>query len=453
MKQIDFENGNITKSIFQTAMPMLAAQVLNLLYNIVDRIYIGRIPDIGTTALGAVGMCFPIITIIMAFTNLYASGGAPLFSIERGRGNTKEAHSIMNTSFYLLVVTAVFIMIVGWVFGNPILTAFGASTRAIKYSLPYLNLYLLGTLFSMVATGMNPFINAQGYSNAGMMTVAIGAVANIILDPVFIFVLNKGVQGAAIATVLSQALSAFFVWHFLRTDSIEIQLSSCSIEGKRIKRIISLGLSGFIMQLTNSVVQIVCNNVLVHTGGDLYVSIMTIVSSVRQMLEIPMWAITDGSSPIISFNYGANHPKRIKKALKVMFIVGFVYSALVLIFIQCVPAFFIQIFSNDGTILKKAIPALHMYFAAFIFMVFQYCGQTMFKSLNMRTQAIFFSLLRKAMIVIPLTYILPYVFHMGTNGVFIAEPISNVVGGLACFATMMITVYYRLLKNDEERIV
>lgn len=446
MKQIDFSQGSITKNIFQTAIPMLVAQVLNLLYNIVDRIYIGRIPTVGSLALGAVGLCFPVITILSAFANLYASGGGPIFAIERGRKELRHASRIMNTCFYLLIATAIVLTIFGQVFARPMLILFGASKNTLPYCLPYLRIYLFGTIFSMMTIGMNPFINAQGYPRAGMMTVLIGALANLILDPLFIFVFGMGVKGAAIATIISQFLSALFVFFFLRKKSIEIRLEICTVKDLyRVKDILSLGLSGFIMQLTNGLVQVSCNSVLSQYGGDLYISIMTIVSSVRQMLEIPIWALTDGASSIISYNYGAAQNKRVKKAFQVMFIMTLVYAGLVCLAIESVPAFFISIFSNDAQILSKGIAALHLYFFAFIFMVFQYCGQTMFKALNKRGYAIFFSLLRKAIIVIPLTYLLPSLFHFGSNGVFMAEPVSNIVGGSLCIVTMFLTVWKELV--------
>ena len=315
MKQIDFEHGKITDNILRASIPMLVAEVLSLLYNIVDRIYIARIPDVGTTALGAVGLCFPIITIILAFSNLFGSGGAPLFSIERGRKDTKEASMIMNTSFFLICVCALLLMAVGMIFAKPILLLFGSSENGLIYAYPYLMIYLLGTFPSMVSTGMNPFINAQGYATTGMFSVAIGAIANLILDPVFIFVFGLGIRGAAIATVLSQILSAAFVLYFLQKKT-ELKVRLLSGEeirdcGRRAKNIISLGTAGFIMQLTNSLVTICCNNVLSVTGGDLYISVMTIVSSIRQIIDTPIHAITEGSSPVISYNYGARRPKRV----------------------------------------------------------------------------------------------------------------------------------------------
>ena len=322
MKRIDFEHGTVTGNILGAALPMLVAQILNLLYNIVDRIYIARIPNIGTAALGAVGLCFPLIVVITAFSNLFGSGGAPLFSIYRGKGEPQRAANVMNTSFTMVCVCAVVLMAVGFIFARPLLVLFGASTDALVYAYPYLMIYLIGTLPSMIATGMNPFINAQGYSTIGMTSVAIGAVANLLLDPLFIFVFGFGVQGAAIATVISQALSAVFVFVFLtRKSELKVRFLKKKEFSECIgyaKNIVSLGTAGFIMQLTNSLVSICCNNILSDVGGDIYISVMTIVSSVRQLVETPIYAMNEGTSPILSYNYGACRPARVRKAMAVM---------------------------------------------------------------------------------------------------------------------------------------
>lgn len=454
MKQIDFEHGTITNNILNAALPMLVAQILNLLYNIVDRIYIARIPDVGTTALGAVGLCFPIIVIITAFSNLFGGGGAPLFSISRGKGDTSTATQIMDTSFTLIYGGALILMTTGLLFARPVLILFGASAEALPYAYPYLIIYLLGTLPSMIATGMNPFINAQGYSTTGMLSVAIGAIANFILDPLFIFTFHLGIKGAATATVLSQLLSAAFVLYFLRRKAeIKVrllrraELSGCV---KHAKNIISLGTAGFIMQFTNSLVSICCNHVLSITGGDIYISVMTIISSVRQLVETPIHAMNEGASPILSYNYGAGRPNRVKKAGIVLGLMVLLYTGVIWSIIIFAPAYLIGIFSSDTALLADAVPALKLYFAAFIFMDLQYIGQTVFKSLNKKKQAIFFSLLRKVFIVVPLTYLLPYAFQMGTDGVFMAEPISNVIGGSLCFLTMLITVLPELNRMEKE---
>jgi len=444
MKRIDFENGTVTVNILGVALPMLVAQIINLLYNVVDRIYIARIPGEGTAALGAVGLCFPMIVIITAFSNLFGSGGAPLFSIERGKKNQKKAANIMGTSFTMLCFCGVILMIIGSLFAQPILTVFGTSQNAMKYAYPYLMIYLIGTLPSMISVGMNPFINAQGYSLIGMLSVMVGAFANLLLDPLFIFKFGWGVRGAAIATVISQCLSAVFVLYFLiRKAELKLHFLRKE-EWKRsvayARDIISLGTAGFVMQLTNSLVTICCNNVLSVTGGDIYISVMTIISSVRQLVETPIHAITEGSSPILSYNYGAGRPERVKKAGVVMGVLVFAYTAVMWSIIMLIPETLIRVFSSDAQLVQHSIPALKQYFAAFIFMDLQFMGQTVFKSLNKRKQAIFFSLLRKVFIVVPLTYLMPYTFHMGTSGVFLAEPVSNLIGGSICFITMLCIV-------------
>ena len=454
MKRIDFENGTVVGNILGAALPMLVAQILNLLYNIVDRVYIARIPGVGTAALGAVGLCFPLIVIISAFANLFGSGGAPLFSIYRGKKETERAKTIMNTSFTMVCASAMILMALGMLFARPLLVLFGASEDALVYAYPYMMLYLIGTLPSMIAVGMNPFINAQGYSTVGMLSVAIGAIANLLLDPLFIFVFGLGVRGAAVATVLSQTLSALFVLFFL-TKKAELkvrllrkeELSGCVEDAKNI---ISLGTAGFIMQLTNSLVTICCNNVLSVTGGDIYISVMTIVSSVRQLVEMPIYAMNEGTSPILSYNYGARRPKRVRKAGVVMGLMIFGYTALMWSVIILIPEFLIRIFSSDAVLMKDAVPALKQYFAAFIFMDLQYIGQTVFKSLNKKKHAIFFSLLRKVFIVVPLTYLMPYALGMGTDGVFLAEPVSNVIGGSLCFITMLLTVLPELKRMEKQ---
>ena len=454
MKRIDFEHGTVTGNILGAALPMLVAQILNLLYNIVDRIYIARIPNIGTAALGAVGLCFPLIVVITAFSNLFGSGGAPLFSIYRGKGEPQRAANVMNTSFTMVCVCAVVLMAVGFIFARPLLVLFGASTDALVYAYPYLVIYLIGTLPSMIATGMNPFINAQGYSTIGMTSVAVGAVANLLLDPLFIFVLGFGVQGAAIATVISQVLSAIFVFVFLtRKSELKVRFLKKKEFSECIgyaKNIVSLGTAGFIMQLTNSLVSICCNNILSDVGGDIYISVMTIVSSVRQLVETPIYAMNEGTSPILSYNYGACRPARVRKAMAVMSTMILGYTAVMWSIIILFPNALIGIFSSDAALMQDAVPALKQYFDAFICMDFQYIGQTVFKSLNKKKQAIFFSLLRKVFIVVPLTYMMPYMFHMGTAGVFLAEPVSNVIGGTLCLVVMLCTVLPELKRMEKQ---
>ena len=453
-KQVDFSKGSVTQNIIRVAAPMLVAQILNLMYNIVDRIYIGRIPGEGLLALGGVGLCFPFISLITAFTNLYGAGGAPLCSIERGRGNQEEAGEIMNTSFYLLVITGVILTILGSIFCRPILILFGASGASLPYAMPYMRIYLMGTVFAMVALGMNPFINSQGFANVGMTTIFLGAVTNIVLDPIFIFVFHLGVRGAALATICSQILSAVFVVRFLTGKRAELRISlkrKPSFGKRRVLDIVGLGSASFVMQCTNSLVQIACNRMLGAFGGDVYISTMTIINSVRQILDTPVLAIADGASPILSYNYGAKRYDNVKKAIRFITLSALVYTGATWVLILLFPEMFIGIFNNDDSLLTVAVPALHIYFFAFIFQALQYSGQTVFKSLNKKKQAIFFSLLRKVVIVVPLTFLLPYVGNLGANGVFVAEPVSNFLGGSACFLAMILTVMPELGGRRKEQ--
>ena len=441
MKKVDFENDTITKSMIQTALPMLVAQIISLLYNIVDRIYIGRIEGYGTQALGAIGLCFPIVMLIGGFTNMFGLGGAPLFSIELGRNDREKACDVLNTAFRLEILTGSVLMVFCELFAPQILSLFGATAEELRFSVPYIRIYLIGTIFTMLATGMNPYLNAQGYATIGMKSVLVGAVSNIILDPIFIFTFGFGVSGAAIATVISQLLSMLFILKFLLGEKNEFPiLFEHPFSFPYAKEIISLGLSPFIMQCTNSMVSIACNSVLMKTGGTLYVSVLTIITSVRQILDTPIMAITEGASPTISYNYGAKKPGRVQKAIIIMATTAILYTCLMWICIERLPLLFIKIFSDDTILQQLALRPLHLYFFAFVFQAFQYSGQTVFKALNKKKQTIFFSLFRKVIMVVPLTYLLPYAFHMGTDGVFMAEPISNVIGGLACFITMVITI-------------
>ncbi len=449
MKKVDFDNGTITKNIIQTALPMLAAQMISLLYNIVDRIYIGRIEGCGTQALGAIGLCFPVVILIGGFTNMFGLGGAPLFSIELGKNERIKAGQVLNTAFRLEVSAGIILMILCELTAPEILSAFGATADELYFSVPYIRIYLIGTIFIMVSTGMNPYINAQGYATVGMKSVMVGAVSNIVLDPIFIFVLGLGVNGAAAATVISQFLSMVFVMKFLLGPENAFKIVFRDpFTFPFAKEIISLGLSPFVMQCTNAIVSVACNSVLMKTGGALYVSVMTIISSVRQILDTPIMAITEGASPTISYNYGAGRPERVQNAIIIMASAAILYTCLMWVFIEAFPLLFIKIFSDDMVLQQLARKPLHLYFFAFVFQALQYSGQTVFKALNKKKQAIFFSLFRKVIMVVPLTYLLSYAFGLGTDGVFIAEPISNVVGGLACFITMAATVIPELKRMD-----
>ena len=444
--QTDFSVGSVSRRILELALPMTAAQIINLLYNMVDRMYIGRIPGTGTLALTGLGLCFPVISIVSAFANLFGMGGAPLCSIARGKGNVQEAEKIMGTSFAMLLLSGAVLTIVGIAVPKPILYAFGASDATYPYAGAYCVIYLAGTIFVMISLGMNSFINSQGFGRIGMMTVLLGAVLNIALDPVFIFILDMGVRGAALATVLSQLVSALWVFHFLtgKKAILHLRWGKGQIEWRRLKEIVTLGLSGFVMSITNSATQIVCNASLQKYGGDLYVGVMTIINSVREILTMPVTGLTNGATPVLGYNYGAKEYGRVKKAIRFVSIGCILYTVAAWLLLICFPKLFIQIFNDDSQMIAASVPAIKLYFFGFFMMALQFAGQSVFVALGKAKQAVFFSIFRKVIIVIPLTLILPNLFGLGTDGVFLAEPISNFIGGAASFITMLCVVWPEL---------
>jgi putative MATE family efflux protein len=440
--QTDFSTGSVSRNILEVALPMTIAQILHLIYNLVDRIYIGRIPGTGALALTGVGLCFPIITFVNSFSNLFGVGGAPLCSMARGRGDEDEAEKIMGTSFSMLSCMGILLTVLGLLFYKPILYLLGASDGTFPFAGEYIRIYLCGNLFVMISLGMNPFINSQGFGQTGMMTVLFGAVANIILDPVFIFVLHMGIRGAAVATVISQFLSAVWVLRFLTGDQavLKLRFKSMKVRWFRLKRILALGFSNFIMGMTTTLVQVVCNVTLQNYGGDLYVGVMTVVNSVREIFMLPVSGLTTGAVPVMSFNYGGRAFDRVRKAIYFIFLVGISYTALAWLVIFFFPGIFIRLFSEDQLLLAAGIPALRIYFFGFLLMSLHFGGQNTFVALGRSRQAIFFSLFRKVIVVVPLTFILPKLWGLGVDGVFWAEPVSNILSGLACSITLWVTV-------------
>ena len=440
----DFSKGSVIGNIMRIAIPMMVAQFINVLYNVVDRIYIGRMGADATNALTGLGVCLPLITVVMAFANLISSGGAPLFSIARGRGDERETKFLLGNSFLLLLIYGAAITILIYAFEEPLLRLLGASNETLPYAKDYMNIYAAGTIFVMISLGLNSFINAQGFAKTGMFTVIIGAVLNIVLDPLFIFVFGMGVKGAALATVISQLASAAWTVLFLtgKRTLIKLSVSAMRPQKKRIIKINTLGMSGFIMAATNSAVTTVCNSTLSVWGGDLYIAIMTIISSVRDVVQMPVMGMTNGIQPVIGFNYGAGCGKRVKAAIRDSAAVLIIYTGVMWIAVILFARQFLGMFSGDANVIEAGVRPLHIYFFGFVFMALQFTGQSVFTGLGKTKQAIIFSLLRKVFIVIPLTIILPYWF--GVDGVFIAEPVSNVIGGTACFITMIFTVYRKI---------
>lgn len=449
-RENDFSKGRIIKILMRLAVPMTMAQLINVLYNVIDRIYLGRIPGASMNALTGVGICLPVITMIIAFANLIGTGGTPLFSIERGRKNREEASAVLGNSFTLLLIFSGILTALGLCVREPLLWLLGASQETFPYAIQYLTIYLLGTVFVLLSLGLNSFINAQGFGAVGLLTVLIGAGLNIALDPVFIFIFQMEVRGAAVATVISQAAAALWTICFLRGKRalIPLQRKYMRLQRRRVLKILSLGLSGFTLSVTNSIVQIVCNATLQVFGGDIYVGIMTIINSIREVISAPVLGLTNAGQPVLGFNYGAGEFDRVKKTIRILSLITIVYTLAAWAAVAVFPEVFIHLFSSDTQVEILGRSAIHIYFFGFFMMSFQFCGQCTFTALGKSMRAVFFSVFRKIVIVVPLTLLLPNLFHMGVDGVFWAEPISNAIGGIACFATMLITVYFRLGKKD-----
>ena len=444
----DFSKGKVWRNILAQAAPLTVAQLVQLLYNIVDRIYIGHLPGADSTALTGIGLVFPLVTLTVAFTNLLGAGGTPLFSIARGAGEDEKAERILGQATFLLTCASLVLATGFMVFRRDLMYLFGASDASYPYANAYLRIYLLGTPFAMLSTGLNGYINAQGFPRIGMLTTVIGAVLNLVLDPLFIFVFDMGVAGAALATIISQSISCLWVMKFLlgKKALLRIRRRHLHFDGRITRDITKLGLAGFIMQGTNSLVQISCNSMLSLYGGDVYVGLMTVINSVRELLSMPVHGVTNGAQPVLGFNYGAQKYDRVKQGIRFTAIVGAVYTCLTWLLVLLLPGAFLRLFTPDAELLRIGPDALRTYFFGFCFMSLQLAGQSTFQALGCAKKAITFALLRKAVIVIPLTYILPRL-GLGVWGVFLAEPVSNVLGGCASFTTMIFTVYRRLGKR------
>ena len=450
-RENDFSQGSIAKNILNLAVPMTLAQLINVLYSVVDRVYIGHLQGVSANALTGIGLALPIITIITAFANLFGMGGAPLCSIARGSHEEEKAEKVMGNSFSMLLFTGVLLMGICFIFRKPLLYLFGASSATFPYANAYISIYLCGTVFVMISLGMNQFINSQGFGKIGMLTVMLGAFTNIVLDPILIFGLDMGVQGAALATVISQGLSAAWVMKFLTGKKAILQLSkrAMHLEWKLVKEIIFLGTSGFVMSVTNGAVQIVCNATLHRYGGDLYVGVMTVIHSVREIAENLVKGLTGGSQPVLGYNFGAGQYDRVKKAIRFLSVSTIAFTTFCWILISIFPETFIHIFNRDETLVQAAIPAVRVYFFGFFMMSLQYSGQACFIGLGKAKQATFFSIFRKVIIVLPLTLLFPRLGGLGAMGVFLAEPVSNFIGGAACYGTMLRTVWPELNKKKE----
>lgn len=434
--------------LFKLALPAIIAQLVNVLYNIVDRIFIGRIPN-GDLAMAGVGVAFPIIMIISAVSALVGMGGAPLAAIKMGEEDNEGAERIISNSFTMLIVLGVLLTIGFLIFKEPILWAFGASEATIGFSNDYLTLYLIGTVFVQIALGMNPFINTQGFAKTGMVTVMIGAVINIILDPIFIFGLDMGVKGGALATILAQIISAIWVLVFLfgKKSIIKIRKKYLVPNIKIIGSIIALGISPFIMQATESLVLITLNNKLFMYGRDLAVGAMTIMSSVMQIVILPLMGLSQGAQPIISYNYGSKNSERVKKTFKLLLISCLAYTGVMWALLMLFPQVFVNIFNNKPELVEITSWSIRIYFAGIFMFGAQIACQQTFLALGQAKISLMLALLRKIILLIPFIFILPTFFNNKLMGVLMAEPFADVIAALITIISFII--FYKKTFNTK----
>lgn len=434
----DLGKGSVGKLLFQLALPAIIAQLVNVLYNIVDRIFIGRMPN-GELAMAGVGVAFPIIMIVSAFSALVGMGGAPLAAIKMGEKDNDGAEKIMTNSFSTLVIIAIILTVSLLIFKENILWAFGASKDTIGYANDYIGIYLIGTLFVQIGLGLNPFINTQGFAKTGMITVLIGAIINIVLDPILIFGFNMGVKGAALATISAQFVSAVWVLLFLvgKKSVLKIRKKYIVPNLKVIGPILLLGISPFIMQATESLVIISMNNNLAKYGGDVAIGAMTIMSSVMQIILLPMMGLTQGAQPIISFNYGADKLERVRKTFKLLLVSCLVYTTLMWGAIMIFPQVFVSIFNSNPQLVEKTVWSMRIYFAGILLFGAQIACQQTFLALGQAKISMILALLRKIILLIPLIFILPIFFENKLQGVLTAEPVADITAAIVtiiCFS-------------------
>ena len=443
---VDLGSGKVSRLLFSLALPTITSQIVNMLYNLVDRVYIGHmqpVDTVGKLALTGVGVCLPVIVVISAFAALLAMGGAPRASIQEGRGNSKEAERIMGNCFTMLVAASVVLTAVLQLFGRDLLLLFGASENTIDYAAAYLGIYSLGTLFVQVTLGMNAYITAQGFTTISMRTTLIGAGLNIVLDPIFIFGLDLGVRGAALATILSQAVSAAWVLRFLTGEKSKWRLRRENLRPRAsvVLPCLALGLSPFIMQSTESLIAVCFNSSLLKYGGDLAVGAMTVLTSIMQLAMMPLQGLTQGAQPIVSYNYGARNAQRVREAFRCLLIACVTYSFTMWALVQLMPQIFAGIFTPDPELRSYAAWALRVYMAATgIFGVQIACQQTFIALGNAKT-SLFLAVLRKIILLIPLIYLLPHLVSNKVLGVFLAEPAADLLA--VCTTACMFAVQFK----------
>lgn len=451
-KEVDLGKDPVGPLLLRLAAPAIASQLVNALYNVVDRMYIGHIPETGAVALTGLGVCFPLIMLISAFANLVGMGGAPRASIMMGHGDEKAAERILGCCFAALLALSVALTAFSFAFMRPMLMLFGASEATIGYATDYMEIYAAGTIFVQLTLGMNVFITAQGFSKISMITVVIGAVTNIVLDPIFIFIFGMGVRGAAWATVISQAISAVWALRFLCGERAVLKLRRANVRLSRavLAPCLALGFAPFVMQSTESLLVLSFNSSLLKYGGDIAVGAMTIASSVMQFAMLPVQGLTQGSQPIVSYNYGAGNPERMKQAFVLLLKSCLTCTAVIWTFSMLCPGIFVRIFTDDPALTEAARRALRIYMAGMgVFGAQVACQQTFIALGNSRTSS-FLAMLRKIILLIPFIYIMPHFFDDKVFAVFFAEPVADVLA-VATTVTLFSREFRRLLRSMRER--
>ena len=448
----DLGSGNVKSLLLKLAIPAVVAQVINLLYNIVDRIYIGHIPEIGTNALTGVGLCLPILMLVNAFATLAGGGGAPRAAIAMGQGKKEDAENILGNCFSTLIIIAIILTVTLSLTAEPLLWLFGASENTIPYAMDYMRIYLIGSIFVLIVMGMNPFLTTQGFAKFAMLTTVIGAVINIVLDPIFIFGLNMGVSGAALATIISQCVSAIWVLRFLtgKQTILKLQLKNLKLKASVILPCLALGISGFIMLSTESLLSISFNSSLSKFGGDLAVGSMTIISSVSQLITLPLSGICQGAQPIVSYNFGAGNKERVLSVFKYTLLICASYTTLGWILTMTVPQVFAGIFSSDAALIENAAWCMRIYMAGIFAFGFQISCQQTFVALGQAKTSLLLACLRKLVLLNPLIFILPIFFENKVFAVFLAEPVSDIVAA-AVTTIIFVTKIKGILEQGPKR--
>ena len=445
----DYSRGKVSLIILKLGLPMMLAEFVHVLYNIVDRMYIGNMAEGGTLALTGLGICFPLITLIGAFANLFSTGGVTLATIARGEKDDRKAERIMDTSFTMLLTTGLVLTVLLYFTAPLTLRWLGGDDETLPAALGYFRIYVLGTVPVLISLGMNPFISAQGFPKIGMLTIMIGAALNIVLDPLLIFTLNMGIRGAALATVVSQTAGALWVLAFLRGRRAVLRLTGLHLDRGELKRIVRLGVTGFTFKVTNSITQAIVNIMLKAWGGSLstiYVGAMSLINSLREIMSLPNSGIVMGGQSVMSYNYGAKLYHRVSRSIRFTFLSGLAINLVMWALIMLIPEPLIRIFTPDEELIRTGVVCARIFFGAFPFMAMQQAGQSTFVALNYPRYALFFSMLRKIVLVAPLTLLLPGI-GLGVYGVFWAELASQVIGATACFTTMYMVIW-RHLERD-----